>query len=46
MPDIKPLSTTAIGSVPYAEVSEAVRALSALDIPAYPQMVKTFDIPA
>ncbi|MDR2946231.1 MAG: hypothetical protein LBV79_05745 [Candidatus Adiutrix sp.] len=37
---IKPLSTTAIGSTPYAEAEEAVQAMSSLDIPAYPQMVK------
>ena len=40
MPDIKPLSTTAIGSVPYSDAQEAVRAMAGLDIPAYPQMVK------
>lgn len=40
MPDIKPLSTTAIGSVPYSEAEKAVRAMAGLDIPAYPQMVK------
>ena len=40
MPDIKPLSTTAIGSVPYVDAEEAVRTMAGLDIPAYPQMVK------
>ena len=40
MTDIKPFSTTAIGSVPYADAEEAVRAMADLDIPAYPQMVK------
>ncbi|MDR1043528.1 MAG: hypothetical protein LBP33_00185 [Candidatus Adiutrix sp.] len=33
-------STTAIGSAPYLNIEEAVEAMSGLDIPAYPQMVK------
>lgn len=36
----KPFSTLAIGSAPFLEPSEAVSAMSGLDIPAYPQMVK------
>lgn len=35
-----PFSTTAIGSVPYLDPWEAVTAMTDLDIPAYPQMVK------
>lgn len=37
---IKPLSTTAIGSVPYLEVEKAIQGMIGLNIPAYPQMVK------
>ncbi len=36
----KPYSSTAIGSVPYTDPALAVEAMSILDIPAYPQMVK------
>jgi len=40
MPDIKPFSSTVIGSVPYADAAEAVEIMKDITIPAFPQMVK------
>ena len=40
MKELPYFATTAIGSVPYSDPAEAVSAMEALDIPAYPQMVQ------
>lgn len=40
MAEIKPFSTTSIGSVPFVDAEEAVSCLKELDIPACPQLVK------
>ncbi|UQZ88123.1 hypothetical protein C4J81_02410 [Deltaproteobacteria bacterium Smac51] len=40
MTEMKPFSSTAIGSVPFVDAEEAVSSMKELDIPAFPQMVK------